>query len=297
MIDSTKRYIALVTGGGSGISLAFVKKIHEIGYHVLIADLALHPTASTWIDSLQPSDADRVKFFKLDVTDWAQLEAAFDHCETVFNGVPTVVVPGAGVYEPSSNSFWEDRDKDSRYKVLDINLVHPIKTTRIAVRRLVEAGLPGTVIHLSSIAAQRSSIITPLYTASKHALSSFVRGMAPLAQTSGIRVLGVAPGTVSTPLFSEKPEAAKFLDMERDYLLPPDAVANAMIALLTQTEEFEPGTMLEVCHETEWRKVSLLDDPGPQGPASLTSKKKDAVKDIYKYLAPGKASADSITTD
>ncbi|CCT74890.1 related to 15-hydroxyprostaglandin dehydrogenase [Fusarium fujikuroi] len=297
MTDTTPRQIALVTGGGSGISLAFVKKIHEAGYHVLIADLTLHPTASTWIGSLQPSDADRVKFFKLDVTDWAQLEAAFDYCVKIFNGTPTVVVPGAGVYEPSSNSFWEDRDSDSRYKVLDINLVHPIKTTRIAVRRLVEADLPGTIIHLSSIAAQRASIITPLYTASKHALSSFVRGMAPLAQTSGIRVLGVAPGTVSTPLFSEKPEAAKFLDMERDYLLPPDAVANAMMALLTQTEEFEPGTMLEVCHETEWRKVSLLDDPGPQGPASLTSRKKDAVKDIYKYLAPGKASADGITTD
>lgn len=194
MTDTTPRQIALVTGGGSGISLAFVKKIHVAGYHVLIADLALHPTASTWIDSLQPNDADRVKFFKLDVTDWAQLDAAFDHCVTVFNGIPTVVVPGAGIYEPSSNSFWEDRDSDSRYKVLDINLVHPIKTTRIAVRKLVEAGLPGTIIHLSSIAAQRSSIITPLYTASKHALSSFVRGMAPLAQTSGIRVLGVAPG-------------------------------------------------------------------------------------------------------
>lgn len=194
MADTTPRQIALVTGGGSGISLAFVKKIHEAGYHVLIADLTLHPTASTWIGSLQPSDADRVKFFKLDVTDWAQLEAAFDYCVKIFNGIPTVVVPGAGVYEPSSNSFWEDRDSDSRYKVLDINLVHPIKTTRIAVRRLVEADLPGTIIHLSSIAAQRSSIITPLYTASKHALSSFVRGMAPLAQTSGIRVLGVAPG-------------------------------------------------------------------------------------------------------
>lgn len=194
MTDTTSRQIALVTGGGSGISLAFVKKIHEAGYHILIADLALHPTASTWINSLQPNDVDRVKFFKLDVTDWAQLEAAFDHCTTLFHGIPTVVVPGAGVYEPSSNSFWEDRDSDSRYKVLDINLVHPIKATRIAVRRLVESGLPGTIIHLSSIAAQRSSIITPLYTASKHALSSFVRGMAPLAQTSGIRVLGVAPG-------------------------------------------------------------------------------------------------------
>lgn len=89
--------------------------------------------------------------------------------------------------------------------------------------------------------------------------------------------------TVATPLFKENPEASKFLDMERDYLLSPEAVAKAMFSLLTSSA-LKAGTVLEICHEDKWREVSLLNDPGPEGPASFTSRKKDALKDILKYL-------------
>lgn len=89
--------------------------------------------------------------------------------------------------------------------------------------------------------------------------------------------------TVGTPLFTEHPEAAKFLDMEKDHLLDPEDIANAMLALLTDPA-YKGGTVLEVCHKSEWRLVSLLDDPGPRGPASLTSRKSEAVKEIVRHL-------------
>lgn len=104
------------------------------------------------------------------------------------------MVPGAGVYEPSGFSFWSDADQDSHYKLFDINLTHPIKMTRIAVRRMRRAKKQGVVIHISSIAAQRPGIVTPLYQASKAAISMFIRSMAPLEDLAGIRVVGVAPG-------------------------------------------------------------------------------------------------------
>jgi 3-hydroxybutyrate dehydrogenase len=56
-----------------------------------------------------------------------------------------------------------------------------------------------------------------------------------------------------------------------------------MFALLT-VSKYKGGTVLEVCHESDWRLVSLLNDPGPQGPASLTSRKSEAVRDILRYL-------------
>ena len=89
--------------------------------------------------------------------------------------------------------------------------------------------------------------------------------------------------TVGTPLFTEHPEAAKFLDMDKDHLLESQHVANAMFALLTDFA-YEAGTILEVCHETDWRQASLLNDPGPQGPASLTSRKSEAIRDIAVHL-------------
>ncbi len=66
--------------------------------------------------------------------------------------------------------------------------------TRIAVRRMQRAKKTGIVLHVVSVAAQTTSIVTPLYQASKHGLDSFVRGMEKLDELCGIRVVGVAPG-------------------------------------------------------------------------------------------------------
>ena len=193
-MENLRGKIVLVTGGGSGINLAFVKLLYNAGCNILIADLSLHSTAQTWLSRI-PTD-NRVAFQKTDVTDWPQLERTVSACQDHFKDVPDIIVPGAGIYEPSTNSFWNDLDSASSYKVLDVNLVHPIKLSRIAIRALRRAGKGGTIICISSIAGQRSSIVTPLYTASKHGVNSFVRGMAMLDELAGIRVVGVAPGYV-----------------------------------------------------------------------------------------------------
>ena len=90
---------------------------------------------------------------------------------------------------------------------------------------------------------------------------------------------------MATPLFTEHPEAAKYLNRDLDYLLPPEAVADAMFALLTQ-EKYKAGTVLEICDVEKWREVDLLNDPGPSGPARKTSKKHEALQDILPFLQP-----------
>jgi 3-hydroxybutyrate dehydrogenase len=177
-----------------GINLALTKALRAAGCSVLIADLSLHKTAQTWLSSLKDASGPKIHFHRTDVTDWSQLSSVFDVFEKEFGGAPDIVVPGAGVYEPSFNGFWSDEDEDSHYKLFDINLLHPIKMTRIAVRRMQRAGKKGVVCHISSISAQRPSLTVPLYSVSKQGVSQFVRSMAPLEELAGVRVVGVAPG-------------------------------------------------------------------------------------------------------
>ena len=193
-MNDLKGKIALVTGGGSGINLAFVKLLYDAGCNILIADLSLHHTAQAWLSTIETDG--RVAFQQTDVTEWSQLERTMTACQDHFKDVPDIIVPGAGIYEPSTNSFWNDLDSASSYKVLDVNLVHPIKLSRTAIRALRRAGKGGTIVCISSIAGQRSSVVTPLYTASKHGVTSFIRSMAMLEEMAGIRVVGVAPGYV-----------------------------------------------------------------------------------------------------
>lgn len=202
---------AIITGGGSGklfmimqsgllahmftgIGLSFAKALYEKGCSILLADLSLHSSAQEWLQSIKTHSSPKVQFHKTDVTDWAELESAFDVVENEFGGTPDIIVPAAGVYEPSSNSFWGDRDSASHFKVFDVNITHPIKMTRIAIQRLRRAQKPGVIIHISSITAQIPSVVNPLYSVSKQAISQFVRCMAPLDRLAGIRVFAVAPG-------------------------------------------------------------------------------------------------------
>lgn len=179
----------------TGINLAFAKALYEAGCSILLADLNLHHTAVDWLNTSQRRAWPKVLYHKTDVSDWVQLEKVFDVFNEEFGDTaPDIVVPGAGVYEPSTNTFWEDRDAASHYKLFDINIAHPIKMTRIAIRRMRRASKPGVILHLSSITAQIPSVTNPLYSVSKQAISQFVRCMAPLGELAGIRVVAVAPG-------------------------------------------------------------------------------------------------------
>ncbi|KAH0845711.1 NAD-dependent 15-hydroxyprostaglandin dehydrogenase [Fonsecaea pedrosoi] len=280
---------AIVTGAGSGINLSFAQALHRAGCSVLIMDIALHKDAVAWMDTIsnpQPSEP-KVIFYKSDVSKWSELEKVFDVFADTIGGVPYIVCPGAGVYEPSHNSFWKDNDTDNHYKVLDINLLAPIKMSRIAIRRMLAADAPGIICCVSSIGAQKASIVTPLYQASKHGISSFVRCMADLHKLAGIRVVGVAPGIIRTPLYSDHPEAGKFVDPEKDFMLSPDEVARGMMAVCLDPK-YPPGTILEVADVDNWREVKLLNDPGPQGRAILASKKQDAVADVIAFIEKDK---------
>lgn len=90
---------ALVTGGGSGISLAFSLRLLEAGCNVVVADLALSPEA----DALNKyTETPKAIFQKTDVTDWAQLDAAFETAHDSFGRID-IVCTGAGLSEPVSD--------------------------------------------------------------------------------------------------------------------------------------------------------------------------------------------------
>jgi 3-hydroxybutyrate dehydrogenase len=93
---------ALVTGGGSGICFEFTKLLLSEGCNVVVVDLKLQPEAEAAIDATKGAKA-RAVFKKADVTEWAQLQAGFDTAISEF-GRLDIVCPGAGIFEPVSQS-------------------------------------------------------------------------------------------------------------------------------------------------------------------------------------------------
>lgn len=103
MALDTSGKTALVTGAGRGICLAFAQELLNHGCNVVVVDLTLSPEAEAVYHHYQQGPA-RAKFIKTDVTEWAQLQNAFDLAISEF-GRLDIVCPGAGIFEPVSLSW------------------------------------------------------------------------------------------------------------------------------------------------------------------------------------------------
>ena len=174
------------------------------------------------------------------------------------------MVTGAGIFEPEwSSFFWgTEVDEESRYKTLDVNLVHPIKLTRLAISEFIaERKENAVVLHVSSISGQTPKLSAPIYTAAKHGINGFVRSFKRLEPEFGIRVVAVAPGVVRTPLFLNNPEKLQMIDESKDTWATPEEVAEAMLKCVASMEVVG-GEILECGHE-HTRKVEMFMDPGP----------------------------------
>ncbi|KAH7210291.1 amino acid permease-domain-containing protein [Fusarium oxysporum] len=285
---------AIVTGAGSGINLAFAEQLLNGGCNVLFADLALRPEAQKLVDAYPGGveSKSRAVFQQTDVTNWTHLERIFERAEEEFGEID-IVCPGAGVYEPSFSSFWyppgTPQSKDAlhggRYASIDINLIHPIRTTQLALSRFLRyEKKPRTIVIISSTNAQDTCLSTAIYDATKHAISGFVRAMAKIDQV-GVRIAAVAPGIIKTPLFMENPEKLAMIDTSKDVLVEPSEVASVMVALVErdsicstidqastgpQDIEIKSGSIIEVT-KNRARVVNAYHDPGPSGAGAVGS--------------------------
>jgi NAD(P)-dependent dehydrogenase (short-subunit alcohol dehydrogenase family) len=113
-----------------------------------------------------------------------------------------ILCPGAGIYDPHWSNFWHppgsSKSKDTKegngYASLDINVVHPIRSTQMAISHFlnppqgvdkVSRENPKRVVIISSIAGQKANLNTPIYVAGKHAMNGFIRCLAPLDERFG----------------------------------------------------------------------------------------------------------------
>ncbi|KAM0721715.1 hypothetical protein Q7P37_002640 [Cladosporium fusiforme] len=258
--------IVLVTGGGSGINLAFVKLALKSHAKVLIADLKLLKEAQDLLRD--PDTAGRVAYTKCDVSKWSELARLPSEIATAFGqgAVADVWVPGAGVLEPSVSSFYEDGE-DDHYKALRINTEHPIKLTRIAMRACLAANKPAVILLVASLAGVQGIYGSPLYAASKHAIVGFAKSMAQADKEENIKIVCVCPGIVSTPLWTG-PEAKAVHEQysySDDMAISAGEVAEAMKDLVEQGR-YEGGSLLEVSKRNGRKAIESLDAAGAAGP-------------------------------
>ncbi|KAL7929865.1 NAD(P)-binding protein [Trichoderma chlorosporum] len=260
MVDWERKH-AIITGGGSGINLAFAKTLLSRGCSVLIGDLGLRPEALELLKqyphepSKPPSGSRPAALFKkTDVRSWPQLSELTRATESAFPQID-IVVPGAKIFEPKWSSFWDppksatnpdspsqdDADGDpGHYAVLDVNLIHPIRLSQLAIAHWTSRKIPGSLLVVGSMAGYLHNIGKPLYHTSKHGVHAFIRSLGHLRDTVGIRTAAIAPG--STPLTANDPDTKGLF--RADLAANADDIADAMLELV-ENPQYGDGTIFE----------------------------------------------------
>jgi 2-keto-3-deoxy-L-fuconate dehydrogenase len=174
--------VAVVTGGASGIGAAAAARLAQAGAQVAVLDL-------------NPEAAAPGSFaVRADVADDASVRAAIQSVVDHF-GRLDILVNNAGI---GAQGTVADNDDAEWLRVLDINLLGMVRTSRAALPHLRRSPA-AAIVNTGSIAATAGLPERALYSASKGAVDALTRAMAADHLREGIRVNCVSPGTADTP--------------------------------------------------------------------------------------------------
>jgi NAD(P)-dependent dehydrogenase (short-subunit alcohol dehydrogenase family) len=183
----------VVTGGALGIGQAVSKLITEREGSVAILDWNEEAGNAT-CDAIVESGG-RAIFEKVDVADYASVEAAIGIAARTFGKVDSLVV-SAGIQRYGTAVTTLDEQWD---EVLNVNLRGAWNASRAVIPHLLRSG-GGTIVNVSSVQALASQQNVLAYTVSKHGLLGLTRSVAMDFAKQNIRANAVCPGTVDTPM-------------------------------------------------------------------------------------------------
>jgi 3-oxoacyl-[acyl-carrier protein] reductase len=179
--------VAVVTGGGSGIGRAIAAGMAAFGASVAIweRDPQTCAAAAESIGGLG---------VPTDVREPAQVDAALRRT-TAELGTPTILVNNAGGVFSSPLLETSENGWDAMYKV---NLRHVLLCTQRIGRGLVAAGLPGSIVSLTSIEGVRAAPGYAACAAAKAGVINYTKTAALELAPHGIRVNAIAPDITLT---------------------------------------------------------------------------------------------------
>lgn len=225
--------VAVVTGGASGIGAAVVDLLRDRGAKVAVLDLDTDPVP------------EGVLAVYADVTDDRSVRAAIDSVVDELGGLD-VLVNNAGI---GAQGTVADNDDEEWMRVLDVNLLGAVRTSRAALPHL-RRSRAAAIVNTGSIAATAGLPQRAVYSASKGAVLALTRAMAADHLAEGIRVNCVNPGTADTPWIGRLLARAPDPDAERaalnarqphGRLVTAEEVAQAVAYLASPTSQSTTG--------------------------------------------------------
>jgi NAD(P)-dependent dehydrogenase (short-subunit alcohol dehydrogenase family) len=206
--------VAIVTGSGQGLGLAFAKALSAAGASVIVNDI----NQTTLDSAVQEISASGAKVFgvKASVGSSETGQLLVDEAIRVF-GRLDVLCTNAGVLR--DKVLWNMTDEDFD-QVIHTHLRGTFTCARAAVKHMRASNTAGRLILVSSIAGQRGNFGQGNYAAAKAGIAAMARSWALECLRSGITVNAIVPAAM-TQMVATIPSMAPYVKaMEQGEPLP-----------------------------------------------------------------------------
>ncbi|NHF72328.1 SDR family oxidoreductase [Paracoccus xiamenensis] len=216
--------VALITGASSGIGLATAEALVAAG-----AKVALVARSTEKLQAAAERLGPDAVALAADLTGPGASEMVLEQVEKTLGPVD-ILMANAGIYLAGDLVEADPQDID---KVLATNVVAVFQMVRAVLPGMIERG-GGDILVTSSVAGHQAIPWEPVYSASKHAVQSFVHGLRQQVGPQDVRVLAIAPGVVLNDLWGiSDPEEIDRKAAEGLGLRSED-VADAALFMLTR---------------------------------------------------------------
>lgn len=223
-MQSLAEKVVIITGASTGIGAAAARALVRLGSRVVLAARSadkLHALAA----ELGPG----ALAVPTDVTAEAEVKNLVGQAIAAFGRVD-VLLANAGIYIPGK--IYEG-DPNEWAHLIDVNVTGVMRCFHAVLPHMM-AQKSGDILLTSSISGHVDIHWEPVYSASKHAMQSFVHTVRRQVIPFGIRVGSVAPGTVANELWGIYDEAEIQKRVDEHSALRSEDVAEAIVFMLSQ---------------------------------------------------------------
>ena len=251
----------VITGGASGIGKAVALICAARGDAIAILDSNVSAAKKTAKEALRRG-AGNALGLACDVTVEDQIESAFAKISNQF-GPPYGLFANAGI---GIRGYIHELPVETWRQVIDTNLTGVFLSCKHALRHMLEAKIPGSIVCTSSPTGfvALGAGAAGAYSATKGGISSLVRCMAIDYASYGIRVNAIVPGSTETPLMWRDTPPAEIIRLRKQLsreiplgrLAEPEDPARAVAWLLSEESSYVTGSHL-VCDGGILAKASV----------------------------------------
>jgi NAD(P)-dependent dehydrogenase (short-subunit alcohol dehydrogenase family) len=241
-MTTQNKKVAIVTGGGSGIGFAIAEKFIQTGIETVIAG-----RDETKLKEAKEKLGDNCFVMICDVNDLKSIPAFIEKVIKQFGQID-ILVNNAGLNQ--KKDFTEVTDEEFQ-SVLTTNLCSVFALSREVVKHMLSRK-SGSIINISSMAAQYGLPKVIAYSASKTAIDGMTRAMAVELSPKGIRINAIAPGFIYSDMTAKAldndPErkAKVFSRTPMGSMGQASDIGDAALFLVSDAAKFITGVVLPV---------------------------------------------------